>query len=298
MDFLKKAADMAQDYAAGQNQNQNQNNQNNQNQGQSYHSGQNQPSQGYQQGGNFGGFAGEGQNNQNQNQFQGQGQGQGGFGGGQPQQQQQYGGSGGGGGAAADFFNKTGGEEFNRPHGGGGAGGGFGVPNIDQSSALAAAKAEGGEKHGDDSLFSSAFSMLKNFSKDDKDDIDEDDVMRKHDQAYNQNQAGNMSANSMGAAAALQAFKMFTSGQQQQQPQQQQSSGGNMQSKIIGMALAEAAKMFDQSGGAASGNKQDAVNSAGATVMKLLIKSQFSGTTGGGNSGGLGQLMSMASKFM
>jgi len=37
--------------------------------------------------------------------------------------------------------------------------------------------------------------------------------------------------------------------------------------------------MFDQSGGAASGNKQDAVNSAGQTVMKLLLKNQVSGVS-------------------
>lgn len=50
-------------------------------------------------------------------------------------------------------------------------------------------------------------------------------------------------------------------------------------SQIIGMAISEAAKMFDQSGGAASGNKQDAVNSAGQTVMKLLLKNQVSGVS-------------------
>lgn len=45
------------------------------------------------------------------------------------------------------------------------------------------------------------------------------------------------------------------------------------------MAISEAAKMFDKSGGAATGNKQDAVNSAGQTVMKLLLKNQVSGVS-------------------
>jgi hypothetical protein len=49
----------------------------------------------------------------------------------------------------------------------------------------------------------------------------------------------------------------------------------------MGMAVSEAAKMFDQSGGAASGGKQDAMNSAGQTVMKLLIKNQVSGVSQG-----------------
>lgn len=59
------------------------------------------------------------------------------------------------------------------------------------------------------------------------------------------------------------------------------------------MAMAEATKLFDSSGGAASGNKQDAVNGAAMTVMKLLVQSKFSGTTGGGSSGGLGSLMGL-----
>ena len=51
--------------------------------------------------------------------------------------------------------------------------------------------------------------------------------------------------------------------------------------------------MFDKAGGAASGNKQDAVNGAAMTVMKLLVQSKFSGAIGGGNSGGLGGLLSL-----
>jgi hypothetical protein len=60
--------------------------------------------------------------------------------------------------------------------------------------------------------------------------------------------------------------------------------------------MAEASKLFDQSG-AGSGNKQDAVNGAAMTVMKLLVQSKFSGATGGGNSGGLGSLLSLVSFF-
>ena len=61
------------------------------------------------------------------------------------------------------------------------------------------------------------------------------------------------------------------------------------------MAMAEASKLFDQSGGASSGGKQDAVNGAAMTVTKLLVQSKFSSLTGGGNSGGMGGLMSMVS---
>jgi hypothetical protein len=61
--------------------------------------------------------------------------------------------------------------------------------------------------------------------------------------------------------------------------------------------MAEASKLFDKSGGASSGNKQDAINSAGMTVMKLMVQSKLSGMTGGSNSGGLGSVFAMVSAF-
>lgn len=64
------------------------------------------------------------------------------------------------------------------------------------------------------------------------------------------------------------------------------------------MAMAEASKLFDKSGGAASGNKQDAVNGAAMTVMKMLVQSKFSPAVSGGNSGGLGSLMGLVSGFL
>ena len=64
---------------------------------------------------------------------------------------------------------------------------------------------------------------------------------------------------------------------------------------LVSLAMAEASKLFDKSGGSAHGNKQDAVNSAGMTIMKLMVQSKFSGTTGGKESGGLSGLMSMVS---
>jgi len=275
MDFLKKAVS---EYASGENNN----NYNQQQQGDfsqklNQYTNQNAPQ----------GYGGQGEYNTPSGGF---GQ-QGGYDGQQQQQQQFQGGNQGG--AAAGFFGAQGGEQYNRPHGGGGAGGFGGVPNVDQHSAIAAANANANDQ--DSSLFSSAMSHISNMNKHDNHDVDDDDVIQKHEQAYQQGNAGGMSANSMGTAAAMQAMKMFTQGQGNTPAEQ---TGGNMQSKMIGMAMSEAAKLFDQSGGAAAGNKQDAVNSAGTTIMKLLLKSQFSGTTGGANSGGLGSMLSMASKFM
>ena len=53
--------------------------------------------------------------------------------------------------------------------------------------------------------------------------------------------------------------------------------------------------MFDKSGG--KGDKQDAVNGAAMTAMKLLVKSKLGGSpvVGGSNSGGLGGLLSLVS---
>ena len=70
-------------------------------------------------------------------------------------------------------------------------------------------------------------------------------------------------------------------------------SGSGSTSSLISMAMAEASKLFDKSGGASDGDKQSAVNSAAMTVMKLLVQSKLSGATGGGNSGGLGGLMGL-----
>jgi len=72
------------------------------------------------------------------------------------------------------------------------------------------------------------------------------------------------------------------------------SSKPQSKTDLISLAMAEASKLFDKSGGSAHGNKQDAVNSAGLTIMKLMVQSKFSGghTTGGKDSG-LSGLMSM-----
>ena len=87
---------------------------------------------------------------------------------------------------------------------------------------------------------------------------------------------------------SCQILKQFTSGG---------NKSGGSKTQLISMAMAEASKLFDKSGGAASGNKQDAVNGAAMTVMKLMVQSKFSGAVGGSNSGGLGSLMGMVFMF-
>ncbi|KAJ3559969.1 hypothetical protein NM688_g19 [Phlebia brevispora] len=140
------------------------------------------------------------------------------------------------------------------------------------------------EGSGDRSLFSSAMSFVQQHQEEHDHPIDEQHVINAHDQAYSQGNASGLSAHSMGSAAALQTLKRFTSN----------GSGGGSQSQLISMAMAEASKLFDSAGGASSGNKQDAVNSAAMTVMKLLVQSKFSSNVGGGNSGGFGGLLGLA----
>lgn len=103
------------------------------------------------------------------------------------------------------------------------------------------------------------------------------------------------SANAMGSAAAMQALKSFTSGNS---GNNSNGNGGDMKSMLLAKAMAEAANLFDKSGGASSGSKQDAVNSAGQMMMKLMLKQKMGalGGSGGANSGGLSGLMGMASK--
>lgn len=98
--------------------------------------------------------------------------------------------------------------------------------------------------------------------------MNEGNVQDAHDKAYNQGKGGSLDASSLGSAAALQALKNFTSGGGSTSSSSGGSSNG-LQSKLIGMAMAEASKLFDKQGGATSGNKQDAVNGAAATVVKV-----------------------------
>ncbi|PIL31769.1 hypothetical protein GSI_06473 [Ganoderma sinense ZZ0214-1] len=159
--------------------------------------------------------------------------------------------------------------------------------SVDEDEVVNNASREGS---GDHSLFSSALGFLKENKDEHERPIDEESVQHAHRKAYQEDSAGSLPASSLGSAAALQVLKQFTSGG---------TSGGGSQTQLISLAMAEASKLFDKSGGASSGNKQDAVNGAAMTVMKLLVQSKFSdGIMGGGNSGGLGTLMGLASKFM
>jgi len=94
----------------------------------------------------------------------------------------------------------------------------------------------------------------------------------------------------MGAAAAMQALKMFTGGQGAAQAS---TGSGGAQNAFVGMAMGEAAKLFDQQssqGNTGGASKQDAVSQAGQMAMKMFMKSEMGGSGGG--------IMSLAGKFL
>lgn len=70
----------------------------------------------------------------------------------------------------------------------------------------------------------------------------------------------------MGAAAAMQAFKMFSGGGGGG------GGSGDMKTKLLSMAMAQASQLFDAQGGGAGGSKQEAVTSAAQNVMKMLMQ--------------------------
>jgi len=129
-------------------------------------------------------------------------------------------------------------------------------------------------------------------------DIDEQDMVKQHQQMYGGGGGGGGQAGSgnIGSAAAMQALKMFSGGQGGGQSGGG-GGGGGAQNQFIGMAMAQASQLFDQQSAAGnthpSATKENAVAQAAQTALKMYMKSQM----GGGGSGG-GGLMSLASKFM
>ncbi|KAL4916630.1 hypothetical protein BDW62DRAFT_185596, partial [Aspergillus aurantiobrunneus] len=142
----------------------------------------------------------------------------------------------------------------------------------------------------DSSLFSQALKFVqeRNSSGGHQDDIDEDHAVSSH-KRYEE--GGNMDSHDLGAGAAMQALKLFNSGSGES------TGGGKDKNAFIGMAMAQAGKMWEEKNGKgeASGDKQSAVNQAAEMAFKMYMKSQMSGSEGTGGPSGL---MGLASKFL
>ncbi|CEJ57706.1 hypothetical protein PMG11_06390 [Penicillium brasilianum] len=161
----------------------------------------------------------------------------------------------------------------------------------------AAQHAQSHNSNEDSSLFSSALSFLNErksqFQDPSRIDVDEQQAVQAHNAMYNGggNEEGRShDSSTVGAGAAMQALKMFTSGGA--------SDGGMDKNKLIGLAMAQAGNLWEQKQGAGasmSGDKQSAVNSAAEMALKMYMKSQGGGI---GGTGGASGLMSLASKFL
>ncbi|CAO3597346.1 unnamed protein product [Absidia cylindrospora] len=161
---------------------------------------------------------------------------------------------------------------------------GYQRPDVNESARYAAQHGE--EEHG---LFSNVLSSVLDRDDDDhKRPMEEHEVNEAadaHDRIYNQGAHEGASSRDMGSAAAMQAFKMFSSSKG--------SGGGGGSSELIGLAMGEAMKLYKSSagGGGGGGNQAEMLQSAAGMAMKLLA-SQGGGSSGG-SSGGIGALMGM-----
>ncbi|KAL1969225.1 hypothetical protein VTN77DRAFT_479 [Rasamsonia byssochlamydoides] len=161
----------------------------------------------------------------------------------------------------------------------------------DFSSAIHhAQKHDGGSSAGASSLFGEALNFLQqNMGRFSNEEIDESHMVSAHQSLYGgAGQPGRThDSNTLGAGAAMQALKLFTSG----------GSSGVDVNELIGLAMAQASKLWEQqsSSGTVVGDKQSAVNKAAELAFKMFMKGQGSGL---GGTGGPAGLLGLASKFL
>jgi hypothetical protein len=122
--------------------------------------------------------------------------------------------------------------------------------NYDDDLSSAASHAQ--EHHGseDKSLFNSALSFIQERKGQYSGDVDEQQAVNAHQAMYGSgsSQGQTHDSGTVGAGAAMQALKMFTGGSEGSGS----SSGGMDKNKLIGLAMAQAGKLWDEKQG--SGN--------------------------------------------
>ncbi|KAK4155573.1 hypothetical protein C8A00DRAFT_13390 [Chaetomidium leptoderma] len=212
------------------------------------------------------------------------------------------------------------GDDDERPQGGnvthGGAypaGGGY--PHIDDDDLRGAASVAAKETPEDQDFFTGVLANILNNKPQAQiaeEDLDEEDAVRSHGQFFGFGGSSSphaatqepASSSSLGSAAAMQALKLFTSSSSSSSSDSSASQGqGQSQSAFVGLAMAQAAKLFDaqasQGKVAAGADKKSAVMQAGEMALKMYFKSKGGGAAGGaGGDGGMGGLLNLAGKFM
>lgn len=117
------------------------------------------------------------------------------------------------------------------------------------------------QSHSDDGdLFSTALSFLKdrraNKADDDNDDVDDDEMISAHKSLYGGGDSSygrEHDSGSVGKGAAIEALKMFTSGGGSSSSESA-SEGGMDKNKFIGMAMAQAGKLWEEKQSSGSGD--------------------------------------------
>lgn len=134
---------------------------------------------------------------------------------------------------------------------GGGYGGGGGDDGFD--SVVSHARAHHGSSGGDDddNLFNTALSFLNDRkSSGSSHDIDEEEMIRAHNSTYGGEGSGSHDSDTLGKGAAMQALKMFSGGGSDGFGS---SDGGMDKNKLIGMAMSQAGKLYDEKNGGSGG---------------------------------------------
>ncbi|KAK4241817.1 hypothetical protein C8A03DRAFT_29983 [Achaetomium macrosporum] len=193
----------------------------------------------------------------------------------------------------------------NLTHGGAYPAGG-GYPHHDDADLRGAALVAAKDADEDEGFFSDVLGKLlqnKQPSQIADEDLDEEDAVQSHRKFFGLGGSSESAAHeqkasssSLGSAAAMEALKLFTSGGTG-------ASQSQSQSAFVGLAMAQAAKLFDaqasQGKVAPEADKQSVVMKAGEMALKMYLKSHGTqGGSGSGSGGGAGGLLSLASKFM
>ncbi|KAI0415926.1 hypothetical protein F5X98DRAFT_345319 [Xylaria grammica] len=180
----------------------------------------------------------------------------------------------------------------NATHGGAYPAGGPRADDDDWSGAASHASQHAGDS-GSADLFSNLLGALgQKKQRLAEEDVDEDEAVRTHKKYYQDDEDHDADDQSIGSASAVQALKLFTSGESGN------TAKSSSQSAFVALAMAEASKLFDKkaSQGKVSGgsSKESAVMQAGEMALKMYMKSQGGGQSSSASSGVLG----LASKFL
>ncbi|KAI4861969.1 hypothetical protein F4820DRAFT_431918 [Hypoxylon rubiginosum] len=172
------------------------------------------------------------------------------------------------------------------------AGGGYPRDDDDDLRGASEHASRHAGSSGDSDLFSSLLGALTQKKQSlAEEDVDEEDAVKQHKRFFEKDDDDEADDRSMGSAAAMQALKMFSGGQS---GNTQETSS---QSAFVGLAMAEASKLFDQKASqgkvSSDSSKNTAVMKAGEMALKMYMKSQ-----GGSSGSSSSSLLGLASKFL